>query len=202
MIAAARLVIPCAIAVAALGAAPVHAGGDQASHAPRDSFSSAGPPAAYGDKGFARQGAAPPMPDDRAEAYAEAQFVDGDPYGRTDYWPDGRGNRRGTQFGPGFYQQGYYYPGERQFPDYWEYDARRAHTEGSLWSVLYRGAIDPFVPDQYEMDAVRAAPLRIVTKLRIDEDLRRLHAMANRAMRRRADDAWAGGRYDQPRPMK
>jgi hypothetical protein len=146
---------------------------------------------------------APAMPDDRAEAYGEAQFVDGDPHGRTDYWQDGRGKRRGTQFGPGFYQKGYYYPGERQFPDYWEYDARRAYSEGSLWRVLYKGAIDPFVPDQYEIDAVRAAPMRIVTKLRIDEDLRRLNAMANQAMRRgRRDDGWAGGRYDAPRPMK
>lgn len=149
-------------------------------------------------------GAAPPaMPDDAREAYGEAQFVDGDPYGRTDYWQQGRGNRLGTQFGPGFYEKGYYYPSERQFPDYWAYDARRSYSEGSLWRVLYTGAIDPFIPDQYEIDAVRAAPMRVITKLRIDEDLRRLHAMAKSAMhRRRDDDGWAGGRFDSPRPMK
>lgn len=146
---------------------------------------------------------APAMPDDAREAYGEAQFVEGDPYGRTDYWQGGRGNRLGTQYGPGFYQKGYYYPGERQFPDYWEYDARRSYSEGSLWRVLYRGAIDPFVPDQYEIDWVRATPMRVITKLRIDEDLRRLHAIARQAARNaRRDDSWAGGRYDEPRPMK
>lgn len=166
----------------------------------RDGVPHGPPPGAYGKAAGAP---APAMPDDAREAYGEAQFVDGDPYGRTDYWQDGRGNRLGTQFGPGYYQRGYYYPGERQFPDYWAYDARRSHSEGSLWRVLYTGAIDPFIPDQYEIDAVRSAPLRVITKLRIDEDLRRLHAMANSAMHRRRDDeGWAGGRYDNPRPMK
>lgn len=140
-----------------------------------------------------------PMPDDRAEAFAEAQVVDGDPYGRTDYWPEGRGERRGMYFGPGFYERGYYYPSQRQFPDYWDYDARRAGTDGSLWTVLYKGGIDPFIPTQREIDFVRAAPVRVITKLRIDEDLRRIHAMAQKmAKSRRRDDGWAGGRYDHP----
>lgn len=130
--------------------------------------------------------------DDRVEADGEAQFVAGDPFGRSDYWQEGRGGRRGTQFGPGFYRAGYYYP-RQQYPDYWAYDAHR-EGGGSLWGVLYRGAIDPFVPDQREIDFVRALPVRVVRKLRIDEDLRRLRALA--------DDDWAGGRYDRPRPLK
>jgi hypothetical protein len=142
--------------------------------------------------------APPAMPDDAREAYGEPQFVDGDPYGRTDYWQQGRGNRLGTQYGPGFYERGYYYPGERQFPDYWAYDTRRAGADSSLWTVVYEGVVDPFVPTQREIDAVRAAPMRVIKKLRIDEDLRRLEAMAKRS----GDDGWAGGRYDQPRAMK
>lgn len=137
-------------------------------------------------------------PNDAVEAYAEAEFVNGDPYGRSDYWQDGRGNRLGTQFGPGFYQKGYYYPSERQFPDYAEYDRRRGGP-GSLWRVAYEGVVDPFMPYQDEIDFARAAPMRVITKLRIDEDLRRLHAMAKAAMK---DDGWAGGRFDSPRPLK
>lgn len=160
-----------------------------------------GEPVPVGPAVVHRQALPPPgpMPDDRAEAFAEAQSVDGDPFGRTDYWPEGRGERRGLYFGPGFYERGYYYPSQRQFPDYWDYDSKRAGTDGSLWTVLYKGGIDPFVPTQREIDFVRAAPVRIVTKLRIDEDLRRLHAMAQKlAKNRRRDDGWAGGRYDHP----
>lgn len=191
MIYAGRMAVFAACAmVLATGAA--RAGGD--------AYGEPGPqgsPEGYGDKGFAAPPTGAAMPDDRTEAYSEAQFVDGDPYGRTDYWQDGRGNRRGTQFGPGYYQSGYYHPGERQFPDYWAYDERRAGP-GSLWRVAYRGVIDPFVPDQYEIDWVRALPARIITKTRIDEDLRRLQKLAKEAR----NDSWAGGQYDSPRPLK
>jgi hypothetical protein len=151
----------------------------------------------YGGEPVPR-GPAQAMPNDAMEAYAEAEFANGDPYGRSDYWQDGRGNRLGTHFGPGYYEKGYYYPSQRQFPDYAEYDKNRGGA-GSLWRVAYEGVIDPFVPYQDEIDFARALPARIVTKLRIDEDLRRLHAMAKARAR---NDSWAGGRYDGPRPMK
>lgn len=203
MIYAGRAAVLCAIALT-VGAGAAYAGGDvydgePVPAGPADAFAGPpdGPSAGYGDKGFAAPGGSSGPPDDATEAYSEAQYVDGDPYGRTDYWQDGRGNRRGTVFGPGFYQKGYYHPGERQFPDYWAYDRRR-QGPGSLWRVAYRGVIDPFVPDQYEIDWVRALPARIITKTRIDEDLRRLHRLAKEAQ----NDSWAGGRYDSPRPLK
>lgn len=193
-----RAAVLGAIALLASASAAVAEGdGEPAPQGPRESFSYAGSTdGAYGDKGFAAPQSTG-QPDDRVEAQAEPQFVDGDPYGRTDYWQDGRGNRRGTQYGPGFYQKGYYYPSERQFPDYTNYDERRAGRDGTLWSVVYRGVIDPFVPDQREIDFARALPVRVVTKLRLDEDFMRLRALA-KAQR----DSWAGGQYDSPRPLK
>lgn len=207
MIYAGRVAVLCGIALVA-GAGAAYAEGDAYGGEPVPvgppvvyTGPQGGPPSGasgqYGDKGFATPalGGQSSVPDDAGEAYAEAEYVNGDPYGRTDYWQDGRGNRHGTQFGPGYYQKGYYHPGERQFPDYWAYDKERAGP-GTLWTFVYRGVIDPFVPDQREIDFARALPVRIITKSRIDEDLRRLQKLA----KEQAGNSWAGGRYD--RPMK
>ena len=204
MIEVGRVALLCAVALAA-GAGAAVAGGDVYGGEPvpmgQPGVAYSAPPGdgpgQYGDKGFAPAGGQQQMANDAPEAYAEAQYVDGDPYGRTDYWQDGRGNRRGTQFGPGFYQKGYYIPGERQCPDDWSYDEKR-QGPGSLWRVAYRGVIDPFIPDQFEIDWVRSLPVRVITKTRIDEDLRRLQKLAREAQ----NDSWAGGKYDSPRPLK
>ncbi len=138
MIYAGRVALLCAIALAAgAGAANAEGGGYGGEPVPVGppvvyTGPQGGPPngaaGRYSDKGFATPapGGQSSMPDDAGEAYAEAQYVDGDPYGRTGYWQDGRGGRGGTQFGPGYYQKGYYHPGERQFPDYSVYDEERA----------------------------------------------------------------------------
>ncbi|MDO9384150.1 MAG: hypothetical protein Q7T86_14960 [Hyphomicrobiaceae bacterium] len=212
MIYAGRVAVLCAIAFAA-GASEAWAEGDAYGepvpvgppvvYTGPQGGSPNGAAGRYSDKGFATpapgstQGGYGSVPDDAGEAYAEAEYVNGDPYGRTGYWQDGRGGRGGTQFGPGYYQKGYYHPGERQFPDYSQYDKERAGP-GTLWSFVYNGVIDPFVPDQREIDFARALPVRIITKSRIDEDLRRLQKLAKEAQH----DSWAGGEYDSPRPMK
>ena len=203
MIYAGRVAVLCAVALAA-GAGAANAeggawGGEPVPVGPPVVYTGpqGGPPNAapgrYSDKGFATPapGGQSSMPDDAGEAYAEAQYVDGDPYGRTGYWQDGRGGRGGTQFGSGYYQKGYYHPGERQFPDYSVYDEERADP---LWTMVYKRVVDPFVPNQREIDFVRALPVRIITKTRIDEDLRRLQKLA----KEQAGDSWAGGRYDHP----
>lgn len=104
-----------------------------------------------------------------------SEYVKGDPYGRRDYFQDG--NRRGGQFGPGYYAEGYYYP-RQQFPDYWYYDARRSGSD-SVWTVVVDRAVKPFLPDEANRKFLRE----------LAEDARGLVAR----------DGWAGGKFDAPR---
>lgn len=124
------------------------------------------------------------MPADGEGANAEAEYIDGDRFGRRDYIQDG--NRRGGQFGPGYYREGYYYP-RQQYPDYWEYDAKR--SQGSIWGFAVERVIVPVIPTDREL---RAAG-KFVARVRA----------AAHQLAREADDEWAGGEYDNPRtPLK
>jgi hypothetical protein len=141
----------------------------------------AAPPAFAGGE-FAGE----PMPADGEGASAEAEYVNGDRFGRRDYFQDG--NRRGGQFGPGYYQEGYYYP-RQQYPDYWQYDARR--TNGSVWTFIGQRAIRPLIPTDSDVRAVVEFRARVM-------------AGARHIASEIADETdWAGGRYDGPRaPLK
>lgn len=121
-------------------------------------------------------------PADGEGASAEAEYVDGDRFGRRDYFQDG--NRRGGQFGPGYYREGYYYP-RQQYPDYWDYDEKR--SEGSIWGFVVERAVVPLIPTDRELhEAGKFA--------------KRVHDGAKRLSE---EIEWSGGEYDNPRaPLK
>lgn len=123
------------------------------------------------------------LPADGEGANAEKEYIDGDRFGRRDYIQDG--NRRGGQFGPGYYREGYYYP-RQQYPDYWEHDAKRGNT-GSVWGFVVERAVVPLIPTDHELDVAGKFVDRVADRLE--------------KLRNSAD--WAGGQYDNPRtPLK
>ena len=113
---------------------------------------------------------------DRQEANAEA-LMDNNPYGSRTYWQDGRGGRGERQFGPGYYQEGYYYPADRHVPNYWDFDERRA-GENSLWGVVAKKVVKPFIPTRKELKYVGDLAKSLAPK--------------------RTTGDWAGGQYDRP----